>query len=146
MLTFLKYQSQKTLSKQQGSMLVIALFVIIVLAFLGLAIVQISSDSSRSMVYEVYGARAFNAANSGVERALNEVLGPGVTPSCSLATTSYSMPEITGFSGCSIVLNCDEFSVAETGYTHFRIASEASCSAGEFTVQREVAVDARHKF
>ncbi|MDP2560723.1 type II secretory pathway protein [Psychrobium sp. 1_MG-2023] len=138
-------QHHPRLLKQQGSMLVIALFVIIVLAFLGLAIVQISSDSSRSMVYEVYGARAFNAANSGVERALNEVLGPGVTPSCSLATPSYNMPDITGFSGCSINLTCNEFSVVETGYTHFRITSEASCSAGEFVVQRSVAVDARHK-
>ncbi len=127
---------------QQGSMLVMALFVIIVLAFLGLAMIQITSDSSRSMVYEVYGARALNAANSGANRALNEMFGPGANESCNDITTPVLMPNITSLQGCSVVISClIPFEV--NGYTHFRVTSTASCNAGSFITERSVIVEAR---
>jgi len=126
-------------------MLVIALFVIIVLAFLAYAMIQITDNSSRGNVYEVYGTRAFNAANSGAERALNQILMPSVvgTETCGLASSNYSLGTGEVFNGCNIIISCNEFLVTETGYTHFRIESTASCSAGDFDTQRSVAVEAR---
>jgi len=132
----------KSLKTQQGSMLVIALFVIIVLAFLAYATIQITDNSSRGNVYEVYGTRALNAANSGVERALNEILGPSGGESCPVSF-DYDLPSGDIFSGCELIMTCNEFLVTETGFTHFRIESTASCSAGDFDTQRSVAVEAR---
>lgn len=133
--------SVKSMKRQQGSMLVIALFVIIVLGFLAYAMIQITDNSNRATVFEVYGARALNAANSGAERALNETLGPG-NSACPSAP-SNELPSINGFVGCELKITCEQFNITETGFTHFRIESTASCTAGEFTTQRSVAVEAR---
>lgn len=134
----------KSIKKQQGSMLVIALFVIIVLGFLAYAMIQITDNSNRATVIEVYGARALNAANSGAEIALNEVFGPGVvTPACPSPTFSPTLPSINAFSGCELTITCGQFNVTATGFTHFRIESTASCTAGEFSTQRSVAIEAK---
>ena len=146
---FPNQQIRKSLKKQKGSMLVIALFVIIVLAFLAYAMIGITENSNRATVYEVYGARALHAANSGTDRALNEILGPNKSESCDNASSNYALGSsnstTTGasFSGCNIVISCDEFLVTETGFTHFRVQSTASCIASEFTTYRSVSVEAR---
>jgi len=130
-------------------MLVMAIFIILVLSFLALAIIQIGGDSSRSIVYEVYGSRALHAANSGADRALSDIFGPGVaTPNCdNVNNQTYQLPNSTvvGFSGCSLATMCNEFYIAQTGFTHYRITSTASCSAGEINTKRSVAVEARIK-
>jgi len=146
---FPRQKLYQSLQQQQGSMLVIALFVIIVLAFLAYAMIEITENSNRATVYEVYGARAFHAANSGAERALNEVLGPDTNESCSNTNSNYGLGNATlsvtgsSFTGCNIMINCTEFLVSETGFTHFRIESTASCDASEFTTHRSISVEAR---
>lgn len=138
-----------SLKKQQGSMLVIALFVIIVLGFLAYAMIQITDNSNRSTVFEVYGTRALNAANSGAEHTLNSILGPDGSQVCpnetvpSIQDTVEILPDITSFSGCTLEIICNKFDVMETGLRHFRIRSLASCSAGDFNTQRSVSVEAQ---
>lgn len=127
-------------------MLVIALFVIIVLAFLAYAMIGITNNSAKANVYEVYGARALNAANSGIERTLNSIFGPGnVSNSCPTPALNNAFfgpsPE---FSGCRITVTCNSFIVTQTGFTHFQLQSTANCSAGDFSTQRTVAVEARN--
>ncbi len=46
-------------------MLVITLFVILVLAFLGITMINLLSGTSQSVIYEVLGARAQFAAQPG---------------------------------------------------------------------------------
>ena len=132
--------------KQQGSMLVIALFVIIVLAFLAYAIIGITNNSAKGNVYEVYGARALNAANSGIERTLNGIFGPGnAGNSCPTpALNDELMGPSPELSGCRITVSCNSFVVTQTGYTHFQLESTANCSAGDFSTQRRVVVEARN--
>jgi len=138
-----------SLKKQQGSMLVIALFVIIVLGFLAYAMIQITDNSNRSTVFEVYGTRALNAANSGADHTLNSILGPGGVQVCpnetvpSIQGTVEILPNIVSFNGCTLEITCNKFDVMETGLRHFRIRSLASCSAGDFNTQRSVSVEAQ---
>ena len=141
---FLNRQYQiNTYTKQRGSMLVMALFVIVVMAMLGLAVVQLLNDSRKSTVYEVYGA------NSGADRALADIFGPQVTGAvgCDNVSSSYSLPKtvIAGFSGCDLAIKCREFDVTETGFTHYRIESTATCQAADFITQRTVAIEARQR-
>lgn len=135
------------LQRQQGSMLIIALFIIIVLGFLAFAMINIGEDSNRSIVYEVNGARALNAANSGAERALADIFAPNVTGSCTTVNNNtYLLPtQLPAFSGCNVTVQCDQFDVVQTGFTHYRIESSANCSAGDFVTQRAVAIEARQR-
>lgn len=131
--------------KQRGSMLVMAIFVLTVLSLLGMAMIQILSDGNRSIVYEVYGARAFNAANSGAERALGLLFPPGGGNGSCPAPTPFSLASQVAFHGCTIKVKCQTFDITETGFRHYRLESAASCDAGPFTTQRTVAVEARER-
>ncbi|MCG7532358.1 hypothetical protein MHM98_13555 [Psychrobium sp. MM17-31] len=144
---FRNQTSSPQLKKQRGSMLVIALFVIIVLAFLAYAMIRITNTSASANVYEVYGTRALNAANSGVEKALNDIFGPGNSgTSCPAAAslTNLSLGGTPEFAGCIVNVTCNSFTVTQTGFVHFQIESTANCSAGDFTTQRSVVVEARN--
>jgi len=129
--------------RQRGSMLLVSIFVILVLGALALTLTQILQDNARSTVYEVYGARTLNAANSGAQRALNEVLGPGSAERCNDATKTFSLPNGGGFSDCEVGIVCRQFDISETSERHFEISSHASCSAAEFIIERSVQVQAK---
>ena len=140
---FLKSSVKSKHSYQRGSMLVMALFVIIVMSLLGLAVIQILSTSNRSMVVEVYGSRALNTANSSAQFQLEKVFGP--TKNCS--NTVYSLPDISAFHGCEVEVTCETFEVHQGDYNfkHFRINSTATCTVGEVITEREISLEARER-
>ncbi len=140
--------------RQSGAMLVVAVFVVLVMLLIGTVITNVLSSSSRATAWEVYGVRAFNAANSAAEIGMNRIFPPaGGGAGCAnaffqpagSATPSVNFTSVAGFYGCSAVVSCQQFTVAETGYTHYRVESEASCIAGNFTTQRTVAIEARER-
>lgn len=59
--------------KHRGGALVVAIFIIVVMSILGIAMVRILGDLSRATVSEVYGARAYAAARSGAEIFLTDL-------------------------------------------------------------------------
>ena len=138
---------------QRGSMLLIGVFIILVMSALGLAVAQLLADSGKTVTYEVFGARAFNAANSGAEKMLSELFpvnsaeeigdsdGDGVL-NCP-ADFVLNVTNQSGFEGCTADVKCTPFLVTQTASTHFRIESTGECQGGEYIVQRSVAVEAR---
>jgi MSHA biogenesis protein MshP len=128
-----------TPSSQQGSMLVIALFVIIVLALLGLTMTRLLSSSSESIIYEVLGQRALNAARSGIECAVAAEFGAGC-----------SNPDNKDLSGVAGLDSCS-YSVTETPpkpitdggrtFTYLTFTSTGQCTAGKVKVARFIYVD-----
>lgn len=52
---------------QQGFSIVSAIFVLVVLAFLGAAMVTFSTNQQQSSAMDVMGARAYQAARAGIE-------------------------------------------------------------------------------
>ncbi len=54
-------------SKQSGFTLVQAIFILVVLAFLGLVMMRLLGVQSSSSVFSLQGARAYQAARSGLE-------------------------------------------------------------------------------
>ena len=138
-------------SRQRGVMLIIAIFIMTVLLLVGVVITEIVTNASRSASFEVFGIRAFQAANSGAEIGLNRIFPPeGGGTGCS--NTMFSQTPSVNFSGndalngCSVNVRCTSFDVAETGYRHYRVEATATCSAGDFETQRSVAVEAREIF
>jgi MSHA biogenesis protein MshP len=125
---------------QRGSMLVIALFVIIVLALLGLTMTRLLSSSSEAIIHEVLGQRAINAARSGIECALADKFGAGcVNP------IFKELNDIAGLENCSYqVAEAPPKTITDGGrtFSYLTFTSTGQCRAGKINVTRFVYVDA----
>ncbi|MEM6512209.1 MAG: pilus assembly protein MshP [Pseudomonadota bacterium] len=116
-----------TRRSQNGFSLVPALFLIIVLAALGIVAVRMSVISSQTVVLTMQGSRADAAARSGVEWAIYQAL---VNNSC-VASSSLALTE-GGLSGFSVDVSCASASFTEGQDTVTVYTLEAFASSGAF--------------
>lgn len=126
-------------------MLVISIFVILVMSLLGLAMTRILSSSSESVVYEVYGLKALNAARTGLERNVSTVFdldATTVTGNC--GSDNRNLNAIPGFENCRYEASCTSVPNIN-GQNYFRFNSTGICTIGNVVVSRTVAVDARNQ-
>ncbi len=123
-----------SLKKQAGSMLMTALFVAVVMLALGVALVKILSGSAHHNAVEYYGARAFLAAQSGIEQGLTQLfpLNAAVT-SCASVTPAITY-STAYLSGCTIALTCNDdvagivdLSLPSGAVSVFRLSAAATC-------------------
>lgn len=126
-------------------MLVIALFVIIVFGMLGLTMTRLLASSSESVIYEVLGQRALNAARTGLERCLaaKYPITAGGSP-CS-NPTNFVFTGIAGLENCSYQVTPDNDIVVTDNsntFTYSKFTSIGRCDAGDIIVSREIYVDA----
>lgn len=130
--------------RQRGSALVIAVFIIVVMLALVLALARLLTSSSQSVVYEVQGNRSLFAAQSGLELALVQLFPlDSSTTSCVAISTSLTFSG-AGLQGCSASLSCTAFADASAGgSTLYRLSSTGSCSAGEYDTRRTVQIEVR---
>jgi MSHA biogenesis protein MshP len=131
-------------AKQKGSMLVIAVFVIIVFSLLGLTLTKLLASSSDAIIHEVYGQRALNAARTGVEQTISAAFPLSGFPSCNPASASVNFnANIKGLENCSYLAGCEAITVTDGAtYTYYRFESTGSCLVGEIVVSRRISVDA----
>lgn len=102
-----------------------AIFLLVVLAALAAFIVTISAVQHTTVSAAVHGARAYQAARTGIEWGIYQALNP---PGC-FAPTTFSPP---GFSGFQVDVSCIASAHQESGasYQVFRVSALAS--AGTF--------------
>jgi len=148
---------------QGGSVLVLAIFIMVVMLLLGTALVRMLSTSGETIAYEVVGTRAYNAANAGLQARLAELFPLKVTAlaSAQLCDTGGTSPSsdirlagtanehlpnlsnVTGFKNCRVQrISCEDFRVDNTLYYKIESTAECAMDAGE-VVSRTVAVEAR---
>ncbi|REL28160.1 MSHA biogenesis protein MshP [Thalassotalea euphylliae] len=145
-----------TKAKQQGSSLVLAIFVLVVMLLLGTALVRMLATSSQSVAYEVLGTRAYQAANIGAQQRLSmifPVLGSaqrcGVPDPVTNRSSDNTVPNVlntlgnvNGLKSCQVsALSCSDFVV--DGTTYYRITASGQCTAGEVQTLRTIEVEAR---
>jgi MSHA biogenesis protein MshP len=129
-------------------MIVMALFAIIVLALLAGTLVSMNQSSSNSVLYEVYGVRAKNAAKAGIQEvAMSSFpIGAGVGPQlCNqVINSSASFSTISGFQSCQFTARCTTRDINFNGedYRYYRFSSTGSCGFDDVVVSRTVSVDA----
>ena len=128
-------------AQQRGSALIIGVFVITVMFLLASALINIVQDSDTALTQEVWGTRAFAAANSGADAALAQLFPLNGSVGICLATSTWNPPNVTGFHACSVTLTCTAYAV--DAVTQYRINSKAICESGETRVSRQVEVEAR---
>ena len=133
-------------SKQKGSALVIAIFIIIVLSALGAALVKMLDSSQEGVAYEVLGTRAYTAAQSGLQWQLSEVfpLNSGAIACKSQTATNSRTPTFNNTQGsaqCIINVTCTDFELDSIRY--YTITSSGECALDGEVTSRKVAVEAR---
>lgn len=105
---------------QQGFSIISAIFLLVVLAFLGVAMTSFSSYQHQSAAMDVMGSRAYQAARSGIEWAafkvslqVNSSVAPW--PECAAPPTVAVAGDLAPFS--PVTINCAAVSSVEGGST-----------------------------
>ncbi|MFT6267454.1 MAG: MSHA biogenesis protein MshP [Alphaproteobacteria bacterium] len=133
-------------NKQSGSMIVMALFVIVVIGLLAAALINIVSASSNSTLHQVYGLRANQAAKAGIEDLLSTSFPvDGSAVSCNTTTVSpASFSNVRGLNECSYAATCvtQTISFGNVDRMYFKFSSTGSCQIDTNVVSRTLSVDA----
>jgi MSHA biogenesis protein MshP len=104
---------------QKGFTMVSAIFLLVVLAGLGAAMVTISSTQHTSSALDIQGVRAYQAARAGIEWGVHRV----VNASACFASSSSFVPQATTLADFTVTVTCT--SSAAAGITVYQIQSTA---------------------
>ncbi len=120
---------KQSLVKQQGSALMLALFVMIVLMLLGSALVKILSTSSETIAQEVIGTRALMAASAGMQAHLQKTFPLNTpNPQACPADYSYDLSGVDGLKHCWAHVTCIAYSTPGTE-SYYRFVSQGDCGS-----------------
>lgn len=98
-------RSQRAAS--QGFSLISAIFLLVVLAALGTAIVNVATVQHKSSAFDVQGARAYQSARAGIEWALYRTLMTvGYCNGPAAVTDSFKLPTGTTLSEFTVTVTC----------------------------------------
>ena len=135
--------NHKTKNKQQGSALVIAIFIIVVMTVLGSALVRMISANAETIAYEVIGTRAYQAAQAGAQRKLSELFPLSPNVGVCLGDIDYDFSAIEGLQNCKALNVSCSVDATVRGVTYYTINSTGQCAvAGVFT-SRTIEIKAR---
>ena len=129
-------------STQQGSVLVVAVFVIVVMGFLATSLVQVQWSNHDTLTRKQLGNQAWFLAHSANEWALTQVypliVSPAVSTSVSTVCSSLNANQVS--SGMSTICSIEQLTCREIGMLDgvgfFKIESTAICGSGINQVQR----------
>ena len=111
--------------KQRGLGLPVALFIIVIMSLIAVAVNQLSVSSSQSYSQNVLSTRAFYAAESGAQLRAEDTLSPAACVCNGGADVTYNFT-VTGLNQCSAETNCTSFSA--NGNTYCTIVSIGRCN------------------
>ncbi|GGA82933.1 hypothetical protein GCM10011369_26170 [Neiella marina] len=122
-------------TSQRGASLMVALFLLVILSVLAARLINVLSDSSRSIAVEVYGTRALMAAQSGADLALVKLfpLDNGVGAGCGAVPTSDSgeFADNAGLLRCSATIGCQQQAIPDAvGSVLYTITVTGFCAGG----------------
>lgn len=128
--------------RMRGIGLPASIFIILILALLVLAISQLSQTSSRALGQNLQSQKAFYAAESGAQVALNRIFAGGASCDGNLADIDFNAGGANlGFASCTATLSCSQVAVA--GNSYMTVTSTGRCGDGFEAAQRQVQVRAR---
>ncbi len=130
------------LRRQQGSMLILGIFVLTVMFALAAALINISRRGHDAINQEVLGARALFAAGSGADAALARLFpAAGGSGTCAPSDTWPVPANAVSIRECQVTRTCKSFTF--NNEIQYRVTSRAVCRAGSIRVSRGVEVIAR---
>lgn len=126
--------------QQQGSMLVISIFIIVVISMLAASLSRILSSTADSVANEVYSAKAYLAADSGMEYGIYKALDGTLLCNTYPASAAASTFDVTGEAGlenCSVSVACQTIYLPGNSEQHY-LVSTGTCDGGKIVAQHEV--------
>ncbi len=136
-------------ARQQGSTTIVAIIISIVLLGLGITLSNQISSNIRQQSIEYYGARAYLAAQSGMEVAISRLIN-GDNPACTVITQPVVI-SVVNMQNCTITLSCEveteveEPEVAAGEIRVYALGAEAQCSTGQLETSKRVLVEVRQE-
>lgn len=124
--------------KQVGLGLVAAIFLMVVVSVLVLAIVRTVRTSADMFALDVVSHRAFLAAETGAQLGLNRLFAPVGSGSC---TDWVWLLDDVGLPSCQASVACRSETVA--GNNYYTLASDGRCDVGGVVAERRVLLRAR---
>lgn len=126
-------------NRQQGSMLVVSIFIVVVISLLAASLSRILSSTSDSIVDEVYSAKAYFAADSAMEYGMYQVLRNNQTCAIfpDLATDiPFDISSESGLENCQTTVSC--VSIVTDTTNQFYLNSSAICGGDKIVAQHQV--------
>ena len=145
-------RSFPNLAHQAGNMLLMSVFAIVVLGFLGISMSRLMGTSSDALVYEVYGLRALNAARSGLDEKVLQVFATQESDPTQCYSDSDSVDgslsvirtfTVEGLENCSVTALCTVSEVDDTNYYRFESQGVCELDLEAIVVSRTLAIDGR---
>ncbi|MCX7095380.1 MAG: hypothetical protein NTY50_18295 [Methylobacter sp.] len=105
---------------QRGFSLVSAIFLLVIIAALGLFTVTISTTQQQSSAIDVLGSRAYQAAKAGIEWSIYQITNPTIRATCATLVQPI-MPAGTQLSAFTVVVNCSSTGPYLDGTANFSV-------------------------
>ena len=128
--------------KQAGIGLPATIFLVVIVSLIVVAMSELNESSSLGFGQDFNAQKAFYAAESGAQVALNRVFVGGAACNNALADIDFDSGGANpGLDNCVADLACAQNDVA--GISYYTFASTASCGSGFELSQRSIEVRAR---
>lgn len=134
--------------QQQGSMLVVAIFILVVISLLAASLSRILSSTADSVANEVYSAKAYFAADSGMEYGIYQVLNnsPLSTVECDTfpdaGSLSFVLTNEVGLENCQVQISCQIIPIDANNH-QFYLNSTGTCDGGKIVAQHSVEAEVK---
>lgn len=130
------------INKQAGIGLPATVFLIVIVALIVLALGDLNTKSNIGFGQDFYSVKAFYAAESGAQIALNQVFMGNQACTASMTVIDFdSVADNTGLEACQVSVSCRQATVELIHYYTFM--SSATCGGGYEQAQRSIEVRAR---
>jgi MSHA biogenesis protein MshP len=154
----------KLIHRQQGFLIPLAIFIVVVMGFMALALTRSSTLSHQGFTQELLSTQAFYAAETSTQRAMQTLFFPDASSRqaadarCAALATTYNFSAIDGLQLCQSQVTCacvyqnnqvcnagvaTNYSVTAATHTSiYTITSNASCDAGSINASRQIQASA----
>jgi MSHA biogenesis protein MshP len=122
----------------KGFSLPLAIFILVIVSLLALAIFRMTALNQNSVTQEVLTARALFAAESGAQAQMMRLFPLSGIANCSAQTINFNS---AGLNNCSASSTCVNRIV--NGTTYYTIESNGRCTVAGFTALRTIEVEAK---
>jgi MSHA biogenesis protein MshP len=126
---------------QRGFSLPVAIFILVIMALLGAAMVTIMQNSQQSVATAVLSTRAFFSAQTGAQSALGQLFplnGGAANCLASYPTINYTT---SGLAGCTAVVSCSGSTIGSK--TYYTLRSTGTCDVSDNRAVRQIEMQAR---
>jgi len=131
----------RSCSSQRGFSLPVAIFILVVMALIGSALVNLTQSSHQALSQEVMSTRAFYAAESGAQYAMGQLFPlNGAAATCSAPYPTVTLTAM-GLDGCTAVITCSSNTLGAN--TYYTLTSTGSCSFATTSATRQIELMAK---